>query len=369
MASLQQIKHGWQTGYRLRVCTGGKRHSVWLGPVRHREATTIQSHVEAIIESQRCATPLPNETQRWLAQMPAPLRSRLGCVLGVAKTVDEASEAFIAHVEATHKPTTARATADTLDQFGTDCGQQLLRSLSGSDIDAWLARQNVAESTLGKHVKHLRTWLAWCVEQHWIDAAPDIHTPATVGVGAKEFIDPVEFQKVIDHFAGDVEMQAVLALSRWTGLRVPSEVVTLRRSSIDLEANRVVIDDAKRSHRQSRGPPRVRTLPLFSALYPYLQPLLARPGKPTDYLLPTIGGQSAERVGSLLRQRVYRALDRLGIDRWPRVFHSPRATRQTELIGVVGEKAACDWIGNSLDVSRRNYELIKDETFAQAVDS
>ncbi len=97
--------------------------------------------------------------------------------------------------------------------------------------------------------------------------------------------------------------------------------------------------------------------------------MLKAPGRPTDYLLPTIGGEDAERVGGVLRRRVYRAIDELGLERWPRVFHSLRATRQTELIASVGEKAACDWIGNTTEVARRNYELIPDETYAQAVDA
>ncbi len=369
MASLQHIKTGWQTGYRLRVCTGGKRHSVWLGPVREREAKAIQLHVEAVIQSQKLRTPLPTETQRWLRDLAAELRQRLSPVLGTSKSVDEAAEAYIAHVEATHKDTTARAAEDTISQFAAHFGSQSMRSINGDHIDTWLIRQNVAESTLGKHVKILRTWLKWCLAENLIDTIPSISTPATIGVGAKEYIDFSEFQKVIEYYAHDKEMQCILALSRWSGLRVASEIVTLRRSNIDIAGDRFIIDDSKRSHRQSRGPPKIRTLPLFSGLRPYVMALLDQPGKPTDYLLPTVGGQNAQRIGSMLRQRVYRALDKLGIPRWPKVFHSPRATRQTQLKDQFGEKAACDWIGNSPDVSRRNYELIDGETFARAVDA
>ncbi len=111
-------------------------------------------------------------------------------------------------------------------------------------------------------------------------------------------------------------MQAVLALARWCGLRIASEVVTLRVSSVDLAADRLLIDDSKRSHRQSRGPPVIRKLPLFSGVRPYLMPLLKRKCNPNDYLLPTLGGQDPQVVGSLLRQRVYRAIDSLGMDRW-----------------------------------------------------
>ena len=208
MASLQLIKKGWQTGYRLRVCAGGKRHSVWLGPLREREAMTVKLQVEAVIDSQKLRTPLPTETQRWLAQIPAELRGRLREVLGVSKTVDEAVELYVVHVEATHKPSTARAAADTLEQFASHFGSLQLRSLTAVQIDSWLAKQNVCESTVGKHVKHLRTWLAWCRDpaQGYCDSELSITTPATIGVGAKEFVDLKEFERVINYFT-DPEME------------------------------------------------------------------------------------------------------------------------------------------------------------------
>ncbi len=366
---LQNIKKGWQSGYRLRVCTGGKRHSVWLGTIREREAITIKLHVEAVIESTRLKTPLPAETQRWLRELQPDLRKRLSDVLGTSKTVDEAVEAYIAHVEATHKATTARGSSDTLDQFAAHFGTTLVRSLTGDQIDAWLRQQNVAASTIGKHVKHLRSWLRWCERQRFVDSLPTIATSAAIGTGEKQYIEFERFQRIIDHFQGDGEMQAVLALARWCGLRIASEVVTLRVSSVDLAADRLLIDDSKRSHRQSRGPPVIRKLPLFSGVRPYLMPLLKRKCNPNDYLLPTLGGQDPQVVGSLLRQRVYRAIDSLGMDRWPRVFHSVRATRQTQLKELFGEKVACDWVGNSTDVFRQNYELIDDEIFTRAVES
>lgn len=369
MASLFQVKNGWQTGYRLQISISGKRHSVWLGPVRKSEATTIKLHVEAVLQSHKLRTPLPTETQRWIKELPAELRSRLRPVLGTDRTVDEVADLYVAHCEATLKVSTARGNADTANQFAADYGSMNIRSISGEQIDIWLGRQNVAASTVGKHVKNLRAWFSWLLRSNYIDAVPTIETPSTIGVGEKEFIDFDTFQRIIDHFAGDREMQCILALSRWCGLRVASEVCPLLRSSIDLATDRLKIFDTKRTHRQSRAPPVIRELPLFAGLRPYVIAMLDLPGRPHDYLLPAIGGQDPERVGSRLRNRVNRAQDRLGIPRWPRVFHSVRATRQTQLKELFGEKVACDWIGNTTDVSRRNYELIADEIFTRAVDA
>lgn len=366
MATLSKVD-GWQTGYRLRVSIDGKRHSIWLAMAR-TQAEAVHEHVEAVMRSQKLGTPLPPETMRWRSKLTPDLRERLSPVLGMTKTVDQVIEAYTKHVETTYKENTARSTSYTLEQLADEFGELSIRELTAEQVDLWLFRCNVSESTIGGHVKTLRTFFKWCASQHYIDSPITITAPATIGVGEKEFIDWGEFQKVIEYFAGDTEMQAVLAFSRWSGLRVASEIVTLRRLNIDLANDRIVIDDSKRSHRQSRGPPRIREPPLNKSLRPYVKALLDLPGKPHDYLLPTLGGQNAAVVGSRLRQRVYRALDKLGIARWPRVFHSPRATRQNEMESLYGEKAACNWIGNTPDVYRRNYALVDDETFARAVD-
>lgn len=369
MASLSKISEGWQAGYRLRVSTGGKRHSVWLGAIRDREAMAIKIHVEAVVDAQRMKTPLPAETQRWLRELSPELRVRLRGVLGSTKSVDEAVEEYLEQLAASEKDSTVRAHADSLEQFASYFGSQNMRSLNGESIDEWLRQRNVSESTIGKHAKHLRTWLKWCKAQDYCDRELAIATPATIGVGEKEFIPLVQFKRVIEYFADDPEMQCILALSRWAGLRVASELVTLRRSWLDIESQRIKIDDSKRTRRRSRGPPRVRELPLFAGMLPFVEPMLKLPGSREDYLLPTIGGMDRDRAGSLLRSRVYRALDALGMVRWPKVFHSPRASRETELMEVVGAKAASEWIGNSAAVAVRNYELIRGETWSKAIDA
>ncbi len=212
MASLQHIKHGWQTGYRLRVSHEGKRHSVWLGPVREREAVAVRLHVEAIQQSQRLRTPMPAETQRWLRA--TTLKPKLSFLLGLDKTVDEAVEEYIARETAINKATTVRAKEDTLNQFASHYGTLSMRSLTGDQIDTWLARQNVVASTIGKHVKQLRAWLKWCLDEQLVDSMITIKSPSTVGVGAKQFVDVGMIQKVIDHFAGDPRCNVY---SRWPG--------------------------------------------------------------------------------------------------------------------------------------------------------
>jgi len=57
--------------------------------------------------------------------------------------------------------------------------------------------------------------------------------------------------------------QVILGLSRYGGLRTPSETLSLRWEDIDWELNRMSIPEPKVEHREGRG---VRSCPIFPEL-------------------------------------------------------------------------------------------------------
>ena len=63
--------------------------------------------------------------------------------------------------------------------------------------------------------------------------------------------------------------QVILGLSRYGGLRTPSETLSLRWDDIDWELNRMSIPEPKVEHHEGRG---IRSCPIF----PELRPILAK---------------------------------------------------------------------------------------------
>ncbi len=67
-----------------------------------------------------------------------------------------------------------------------------------------------------------------------------------------------------------------------------------------------------------------------------------------------------------LRSEVTRLLRRTGVSGWPRLFHSMRASRQTELQREFPIHVVCSWLGNSPRIAQQSYLLVTEDDFAQA---
>ncbi len=346
-----------RTGWRLRAYAAidsGRRYSIWLGDIPGKEAETIRRHVEAIIESHKLGTPMPGETQRWLARIPDALRTKLIPVLGTARNVAQAVEAYLQWASTQHKPSTVATIGGTLRSLAKHFGPTQMRSLAAEDLDRWLATRNVAANTVAKQAKQIKTWVLWCRRQHWVDDLV-VKTSSTIKPGKKQFVTTAAFDQLMAAIT-DREDRCALALVRWAGVRVPSELGILT-ADVDWDRRTLTIVDHKRSRRSGRAPPTRRVCPMFTELVPYLESIWNPESK---LLLPNAsrGGGFAKRI-----RKVRESLDLY----WPRLNHSLRATRETELITQFGIHAASTWIGNSPEVARRNYELIDDATWAKAI--
>ncbi|MCY3005506.1 MAG: hypothetical protein NTV29_05965 [Planctomycetota bacterium] len=69
---------------------------------------------------------------------------------------------------------------------------------------------------------------------------------------------------------------------------------------------------------------------------------------------------------SNLRTEMTRLVRRAGVSGWPRLFHSMRASRQTELQREFPLHIVCSWLGNSPRISQQSYLLVTEDNFAKA---
>jgi integrase len=156
----------------------------------------------------------------------------------------------------------------------------------------------------------------------------------------------------------DIEWRAIVALSRYGGLRCPSEQVLLSWQDIDWESGRVRITSPKTAQYPDGA---VREIPLFPELHVILAEAFeqAKPG--AVYVI-----QRYRSADQNLRTQFLRILKRAGVTPWPRLFHNLRATRETELAHFHPLHVVCKWIGNSPAVARRHYLQVTDFDFQKA---
>src|SRR5262245_27819536 len=358
------------------VGSDGRRHTIRLGRMNAKNAAEIKRRVELLLNAKDSGSSLEAETAKWLAEREGWLRDRLA-TLGLAEPraermrLGEFLDMYIAGRKDL-KPSTLTVLGHTrrclIEFFGTD---KSLRSITPGDADAWRVwlateandrdkeRGELSENTVRRRCGIAKQFFRAAIKLRMLDSNPFSELSAQVrgNRARQQFVTRDEVQKVMDA-APDHEWRAIIALARYGGLRVPSELLTLKLSDVDLPGGNMTIRASKTEHHESGG---VRVCPIFPELRPYLETIWDEAPPGTEYVITRYRGTNAN-----LRTRLLKIIARAGLKPWPKLFHNLRATRQTELLNRFPIKAVCDWLGNSQPVAIEHYAQVTAEHFQTA---
>ncbi len=117
-----------------------------------------------------------------------------------------------------------------------------------------------------------------------------------------------------------------------------------------------------------------RVCALFGNLRPYLEDAheLAEPGA-----VYVIGGELGDRIRAKMdgpngsndantRTAMMRLIKRAGLTPWPRLFHTLRASCETDLLDTLPMSAVTEWLGHSAAIALKHYARVPDHLFDRA---
>ena len=157
----------------------------------------------------------------------------------------------------------------------------------------------------------------------------------------------------------DPQWKLLLALSRYAGLRCPSEHLALRWTDVDFESGRMTVRSTKTEHHADKG---IRVVPIFEELRPYLAEVFNQREPDNAFVITRYRHANAN-----LRTQFIRYIRKAGFNPWPRLFHNLRASCQTELVERFPSHVVSKWIGNSEAVARKHYLQTTDAHFSKAI--
>ncbi|MBI3838835.1 MAG: tyrosine-type recombinase/integrase [Planctomycetia bacterium] len=181
------------------------------------------------------------------------------------------------------------------------------------------------------------------------------------GNRARDFFVTREMaQRVLDA-CPDAQWRLLFALSRFGGLRCPSEHLALRWGDVDWEHSRITVHSPKTEHHEGKES---RVIPLFPELRVHLEAVFEQAEPGTEFVITRYrdGRQN-------LRTRLERIIRKAGLTPWSKLFQNLRSTRQTELADDFPAHAVCAWIGNSQAIAREHYLQVTDEHFQKATEN
>lgn len=187
----------------------------------------------------------------------------------------------------------------------------------------------------------------------------------------REAYVPAEVIEQLIEQSPSAEWRLLLAMSRYLGVRVPSEPFSMTWDFVDWERGRLRIPSPKTAvHGKS-----FRVVPILPQVKPHLDEVFSQATEGTKFIFERLRQRDSIRqaekgfwMGINLRQQLMRMLTRAGIKPWPRLWHNLRASAQTDLANRFPIHVVCVWLGNTKAVAQDHYLQVTDAHFATAIE-
>lgn len=336
------------------------RKGIRLGKIDRKSADAIARHVEALLSAKIGGQAVPRETASWLANIGAKLRDKLAAV-GLVQVQHRAAlgeflNAFIANRKATAAPNTTanleQAKRRLVEHFGA--GRDMA-SITPADAESWAAAlaEKYAPATAGRTIKRARQFFKAALRNKLVaeNVFIDVKASGQANKDRQFHVDREVIFRVIDA-APDAEWRLLIALSRFGGMRCPSEHLALRWQDVDWERNRFRVDSPKTGE---------RWIPIFPELRPYLDECFALAEDGAAHVITRYRDSNAN-----LRTTFTKIIRRAGEKPWPKLFHNLRASRETELAAEHPIHVVCQWIGNTAAIAAKHYLTVREEDYKRA---
>lgn len=333
-----------------------------------RKAEAFREKVDLIHQDILLARPHDDDLARWIRGLdPGMLRrlERVGLVSGVGKrntTLDELLTEWLKGMSVKESTSTTyrQAERSLLDYFKKG---HLIRTIGPREAEKWrqwmLEEEGLAEATVSKRVKSARQAFKLAVKWKYIPENPfaEVKAGSQRNRARLHFVTLDVIRKVLDA-CPDHEWRLIVALSRYGGLRCPSEHLGLRIGDVKWDQNKFLVRSPKTEHHEGGDS---RWVPLFPELVPYLRECEEQAEVGQVHMITRYRKKNCN-----LRTQFMRILHGAGVTPWPRLFHNLRSSRQTELSETYPSTQVCRWLGNTEQVARDHYEQDLDAHYDRA---
>ena len=244
--------------------------------------------------------------------------------------------------------------------FGEDCK---LSDITTGEARQWrrsLLDKGLAEATVNRACSGARQFFNEAIDYKVIESNPFDGLP-TVVRGNQEryhFVDRITIAKVIAA-CPNAEWQLLVGLARYGGLRIPSEVVSLRWGDIHWDKGTFTVTSPKTAHHDGKGE---RVVPIFPELLPLLEEAYDMAEEGTQYVI-----QRYRNPTQNLRTHFQRIIRKAGVEPWVKLWQNLRSSCATELADKYPEHVLTKWLGNTPKVAKEHYFQVTDEHWMRAV--
>ena len=346
----------------------GKQKSLRLGKCSERAAATALAGFERVLEAHRIGSTLHPDGVRWLEGIDDRLHARvvaLGLAEPRADTATLTLGVLLERWTATKsvKPSTAAAYKQATDSLRKHFGAATsLASITPADADGWrkaLADSKLATATVAKRVNVAKAIFRKAAKWGLIGSNPfaDLRAGSQANPDRAFFVNG-EIIRAVLAACPDDEWRAIVALSRYAGLRCPSEIVALRWGDVNWERGRLMVRSPKTAGHEGHA---VRVVPITPELRPILQDLFDSAEEGAEAVVSRLRDPSIN-----LRTTFYKIIAKAGEKPWPKLFQNLRASCATDWVERFPAHVVAGWLGHSPLIAATHYLQTRDSHFDAA---
>jgi site-specific recombinase XerD len=355
----------------------GRRPTIYLGKVLPAFAEEFGRRVDLLVQAQDFSHPPDPVTLAWLAGLSPKLQQALAekglCAFrdSPAKTLAELCRYCIE--QATDiQPSSLQKYRDTeanlLAFFPSHTSTAAISPGDADEFAKWLLLNGkrpsgpLSPTTASKRIEQARQFFSVAVRKRWLDENPfvGVTVTATSDNDRQFYVTREATQLLMD--AATPELRLMIALARFGGLRVPSEIWPLELTWINqAESVLKVLSPKNRRYEHKKW----RFVPLFPEIRVLLTEAFEAAPEGATLLFPNQG-----ITATALRNRLSRLCNDCGMVPWPKLWQNMRSTRETELIDAgYPIHVVCQWLNNSPAVAIRHYFQVAKDHVQRAVDN
>jgi integrase len=267
-----------------------------LGAVTKAQATQAKGYIESLASTRRGNLTLPPTTAEWLRDLKVDFHALLAerglCdprerTDGAAPSVtrlDTFLDGYIARrtdVKAATIIWYQHVRRCLVEFFGANKSLYEINAGDAKDFRRWLTRakdktnpkaggQGLGENTARKRCAIAKQMFADALDRELIARNP-FGKMEGLSVGAsdgRDYFVTCEEAAMVLQACPDAHWKLLFALSRYGGLRCPSEHLSLLWGDVDFESGKIIVRSPKTAHHEGKEQ---RVIPLFPELRPYLQ--------------------------------------------------------------------------------------------------
>ena len=271
MASITKHSDGRKSIQFAKLDGSGERATLRLGKANQRQAETFKRNVETLIASKKSGCAWDTSTAEWVDELPEDLADKLAgfglmpprqrAKLGpfIAQYIDGRKD-----VKPASKVVWRQGERSLIAYFGAD---KQAERVTGAEADAYkqhLIGEGLALYTVRKRLQSAKMFFNAMVKRRLVKENPfeGVSVAAVVDESRNVYAPREDVEKVMGE-CPDAEWRAMMALSRFGGLRLPSEVLSLPWANIDWAGGRITVLSPKTEHHPGGGQ---RVIPMFPEL-------------------------------------------------------------------------------------------------------